>query len=178
MKRLGGYIICLIVLTALTACGGGGPKGPQRPANRDDRSRRDSDLVTMIQVNQRMAEEADREVMRYVQADTLLRYAQCSQGAWVARTTNLPDNEQPKMGEPVQIHMLVYTLDGRDLLQDVEGEFTLGRGELPLGIEYALRELRRGESGRILAPWHAAFGVDGADNIAPYSNVRIEITIH
>ncbi len=175
MKRLVEYITCLILLTA---CGGGGPQGPQRPANRDHRSQRDSDLVAMIQVNQRMAEEADREVIRYVQADTVLRYAQCNQGAWVARTTEMPDNEQPKMGEPVQIHMLVYTLDGQDLLQDVEGEFTLGRGELPLGIEYALRELRRGEQGRILAPWHAAFGVDGADNIPPYSNVRIEITIY
>ncbi len=175
MKRLVGYIICLILLTA---CGGRGPQGPQRPANRDDRSRRDSDLVAMIQVNQRMAEEADREVIRYVQADTLHRYAQCNQGAWVARLTEMLENEQPKMGEPVQLHMLVYTLDGRDLLWDVEGEFTIGRGELPLGIEYALRELRRGEQGRILAPWHAAFGVDGADNIPPYSNVRIEITIH
>ena len=175
MKRLAWYIISLLVLTA---CGGGGPQGPQRPANRQGQSQRDSDLVAMLQVNQRMAEEADREVIRYVQTDSLHRYAQCNQGAWVARLTEMPESEQPKMGEPILLHMLVYSIDGEDLLQDVEGEFTIGRGELPLGIEYALRELRRGEQGRILAPWHAAFGVDGADNIAPYANVRIEITIH
>lgn len=70
----------------------------------------------------------------------------------------------------------IYTLGG-ELLQDIDGMYTIGNGEIPLGIEYALRELYRGESGIIVAPWHAAFGVDGTGNIAPYTNVRIDISI-
>ena len=169
-------ILCYILLMLAFAACHRGPVGPQRPANREGQSRRDSDLITMLQVNERMAEEADREVLNYVLADSLT-YAQCQQGAWVTRTTSMPDHEQPKMGEPVQLEMLIKTLDGQ-LLRDVAGEFTIGKGELPLGIEYAIRELRRDESGIILAPWHAAFGVDGDENIGPYTNVRIELTIH
>lgn len=171
MRRALLYIVFCLLLAACAS-----DPGPQRPANREGETAKDSALVAMLQVNQRMAEEADREVLRYVQADTLHRYAQCSQGAWVARVTSLPESEQPKMGEPVAVVMQIKTLEG-ELLQDVAGEYTIGRGELPLGIEYAIRELRRGEEGIILAPWHAAFGVDGIDNIGAYTNIRIEITI-
>ena len=171
MRRLGLYIVCLL---ALVSCGT--DPGPQRPANREGTTQRDSDLMAMLEVNQRMASEADREVISYVQADTVHRYAQCHLGAWVTHVTRLPESEPPKMGEVVQVKMLIKTLSG-ELLRDVEGEYTLGKGELPLGIEYAIRELNRGEEGLILAPWHAAFGVDGEDNIGPYTNVRIEITI-
>lgn len=170
MRRVGFYIVCLL----LTACAA--DPGPQRPANREGETQRDSDLMAMLQVNQRMAAEADREVMIYIQADTVHRYAQCNHGAWVTHITKVPDSEQPKMGETVQIQMQIKTLSGQ-LLQDVAGEYTLGKGELPLGIEYAIRELNRGEEGVIIAPWHAAFGMDGEDNIGPYTNVRIEITI-
>jgi len=171
MRRAILYTACCLLLAAC-----GNDPGPQRAANREGKTAKDSALLAMMEVNQRLAEEADREILQQVQADTLHRYAQCEQGAWVARVTQLPESEQPKMGEPVAVSMRIRTLDG-ELLQDIEGEYVLGRGEMPLGIEYAIRELRRGEEGIILAPWHAAFGVDGTDNIVPYSNVRIEITI-
>lgn len=82
MRRLGLYIVCLL---ALVSCGT--DPGPQRPANREGATQRDSDLMAMLEVNQRMASEADREVISYVQADTVHRYAQCHLGAWVTHVT-------------------------------------------------------------------------------------------
>ena len=167
--------ISIAVGVLLAACSSS--PAPQRPAQHGNNvAEPDSSLMRLVQLNQRMASEADHEVVGFIQADTAHQYAQCQQGAWVTRTTRVEGGEHPKMTESYHAKMKIYTLSGK-LLQDIEGDYTVGNGEMPLGIEYAIRELYRGESGIIVAPWHAAFGVDGNGNIEPYMNVKIEITI-
>lgn len=159
----------------LAACGSS--TSPQRPAQRGNAiAEPDSSLVNLIQLNQRMASEADREVIHYIQSDSVHQYAQCQQGAWVSRTVKTTGSEHPQMAESYHATMRIYTLSGK-MLQDIEGDYAIGSGDMPLGIEYAIREMYRGESGIIVAPWHAAFGIDGKGNIEPYTNVMIEITI-
>ena len=175
--RVGSIVAIWTLGMALLVSGCGTKSSPQRPAQHgNELAERDSSMERMAQLNQRMVEEADHQVLVYVQADSVHQYARCSQGAWVTRTRKVTDSEHPRMTEKVHVAMQIYTLGG-ELLQDIDGMYTIGNGEIPLGIEYALRELYRGESGIIVAPWHAAFGVDGTGNIAPYTNVRIDISI-
>ena len=84
---------------------------PQRPAQRgNEKAEPDSSLMRLIELNQRMANEADREVVHYVQADSAHQYAQCTQGAWVCRTAKVEGSEHPKMTESYHAQMKIYTL--------------------------------------------------------------------
>lgn len=164
-----------LMAIALCACRPSMP--PQRPANMASETeiKADSDMMALMNINQRLAGEADREINAYIRQDSTHTYAQTDKGAWICRTVKHPEGEHPKMGEEWPVHMLVRTMQG-ELLQDIEGIMTIGSSQLPLGIEMAIREMYHHEEGIILAPWYAAWGVDGYDNIKPYTNLKIEIT--
>lgn len=170
------YILYGLVMGLCMSCG---PQmGPQTPANRasTQQVKADSSMMALLEVNKRLAAEAEREVSARVQADTAHEYALCEEGAWLCRTHRTQEGPHPKTSDIWQIHMLVKTMQG-ELLQDIEGPITIGRGDIPLGIEMAMRQMYSGEDAIIIAPWYAAWGVQGTDNIQPYSNLYIELHI-
>ena len=63
------------------------------------------------------------------------------------------------------------------ILADIEDVFAVDSGDLPTAINRSLRQMRRGEQMRIVAPWYTAYGIEGTNIIKPYTNLVITLTI-
>ena len=76
----------------------------------------------------------------------------------------------------VTLHRTVYTLDSL-LVEDVTEEVTIGQSNQIQAVADALAQMERGQTVTLLVPWYLAYGATGSDKIAPYTNLRIELTV-
>lgn len=161
-------IIWLGVIGVLCSCT---PKtGAQSPSTRNgQRTRTDTTLLQLIEINQHLAEEADRQVAQYSEG-----YALNETGFW---TRGLKTVDHPlQEGEQVEIHIAVYGLDST-LYEHVAQTQTIGKIEHAQAVVEVLSEMEHGQHVSILAPWYVAFGGTGGHNVPPYTNVRIEVEV-
>ncbi len=92
------------------------------------------------------------------------------------------EGDFPQPGDKVKIHYANYTLDG-ELLQSTHVanhpfEFTLGRSEVILGWEQAIRLMKEGGKARILLPSRLAYGERGAGKpIPPFTPLIYDIEL-
>lgn len=173
MKRIVLYIFCLLTLVA---CGG---KGPQRPSRWLGRSPEpDSAMMNLMELNRQMATAADQELLRYVQSQDR-PYALYNGGVWVCTLDNGDLDLQPhRFGQYCVLHIRVYTFDNkRQLLSDECGTYKVGESPLPLALVDVVRDKCPGAHVEMLMPWYSAFGVRGNENIPPYQNLLIDLTI-
>ena len=82
----------------------------------------------------------------------------------------------PQKDETWRLHIKTYSLHGQ-LLLDTEQEYVIGRNELPMCIEMNISEWHRGTKVKIVAPWYAAYGMMGTEDVPAYENVLLEISI-
>ncbi len=73
-------------------------------------------------------------------------------------------------------HCQLFTLAG-ELISDVVQQVNVGKKEVIPAIEYALKQMRRGEKALLLAPWYTAYGAIGNEEVKPYTNLKIEIEV-
>lgn len=159
-------LICMMGL--LYSCT---PKtGAQSPSTRNGhRTRTDTTLLQLIEINQHLAEEADRQVARYSNG-----YVLNETGFW---TRGLKQVDTPLTeGEHVDVLIAIYGLDSI-LYESVAQEQTIGKIEHAQAIVEVLSEMEHGQHVSVLAPWYVAFGGTGGHNVPPYTNVRIEIEV-
>ena len=165
------------LLGLLTACNG--HQGPQRPSRWMGHSPEpDSAQLQLLEFNQRMAAEADAELLRYVEAQSE-SYALYKLGVWVHILEPGDSDREPYMyGQSCPLQMRVYAL-GKDqrLLSDRQGVFRLSGDQLPVAVMEIVPELSPGTHAELIAPWYSAYGVTGNDHVPPYQNVRIDLTI-
>lgn len=162
-------IIWLGVIGVLCSCT---PQtGAQSPSTRNgQRTRTDTTLLHLIEINQHLAEEADRQVAQYSEG-----YALNEIGFWARglKTVAQPLQE----GEQVEMRISIYGLDST-LYESVAQTYTIGKIEHAQAVVEVLQEMEHGQHVSILAPWYVAFGGTGAHNVPPYTNVRIEIEVN
>ncbi len=166
-------ILCLVALL-LCACGG---KGPQRPSQRKGQApKQDTTQLALMELNMQLAQAADAEVLRAVQAQDE-SYALYDGQTWV-HVISTGDTGRPALqpGEQCTMHMRTYSLDGR-LLVDSESTYAVGKNELPPCIDLIAGEFHHGAQLKLYAPWYTAYGLQGTDHIPPYENVIIELDI-
>lgn len=143
---------------------------PQRPTFKNRPQAADSTVVALVEVNQRMAADADSRLARYATED----YALQEEGYWVSGLhdieTGFSDSTQ------VCVRMQVYDTEG-NLYEDRHETFCVGKtGDMRV-LDPVLRQLHRGDSVSILAPWYMAYGSLGSQVVPPYTNVRIELRV-
>ncbi|MCQ2348201.1 MAG: FKBP-type peptidyl-prolyl cis-trans isomerase [Paludibacteraceae bacterium] len=156
--------ICVGMLVA-----GCGRTQPQRPTFLHEEPATDTTVLQTITMNQRMAEEADRQLIRYAEGYVLLE-----ENVWVK---GLDEATQPLTeNELVSLHARFYSLDSV-LLEDHQHEVTVGRIEDIQGIVSVVNKMERGDSVSLLVPWYEAFGSAGNGQVPPYENLRVELTI-
>ena len=175
MKGLGirTLVICGFALL-LIGCGG---TAPQRPSQRMGLApEADSTQLALMELNMQLAQAADHAVQEAAQAQEEA-YALYDGPAWVHIDAR-GDETRPALlpFRSCTAHMRVYALNG-NLLEDTEGTYTIGRHELPQGVEPCVRERRPGAKARLFVPWYAAFGMKGTAHIPPYENVIIDLQI-
>lgn len=157
----------MAICSMLMACG---KTQPQRPTFKNRPQAADSTLVALVEVNQRMAADADSRLARYATED----YALQEEGYWVSGLhdieTGFSDSTQ------VCVRMQVYDTEG-NLYEDRHETFCVGKtGDMRV-LDPVLRQLHRGDSVSILAPWYMAYGSLGSQVVPPYTNVRIELRV-
>ncbi len=175
------FIPCLAL--ALISCHRTQPQSPTRRSGQTA-VKVDTTVLTLLEINQRMAAQADNELLALVdslQKKDSISFAQLRCGAWRKQrdeqTKQLATYAQsPKPNENWLVTWKVYSLQG-EFLQDAEGVYTIKHFDMPLAIEEAVDDMVEGETTTLYAPWYSAFGQQGTSNIKPYTNVRLDVTL-
>lgn len=166
--------IVLAVVSVMLACT---HTPPQRPSQRNGQSalsEADSSLIQLMELNHRMADAADGEIVACV-ADHHDDYYRLDCGAWMRRVRT-SDAPMPQADSFWQVHWRVRTLKDR-LLVDEQKQVKIGRTDMVKAIDEAITFMHEGDTTEVLAPWYTAYGAGGNGTVPPYTNVRIEITI-
>lgn len=165
------FLIVLLTTSLLMGC----QQEPQKARHISEKPEVDSAIIAQLQFNTHMADAADKICKEYVKADSTHQYALDDFGSWYTKTiTNNADSVHE--GQEVSIHLQVSEINGQ-LISDIKTTTHIGTGDLPISITRALKMMHIGEQMHIIAPWYAAYGVEGTKIIKPYSNLSIIITI-
>jgi len=170
LNYLRGYIIAIWFCTLLVGC----TQQPQQVRRLSDKQAPDSALMAQMAFNMQMASDADKACSDWVKQDSAA-YVLDEFGFWYSKTIKQP-TELLQTGEAISIHLLMAELNGQ-ILADIEDVFAVDSGDLPTAINRCLRQMRRGEQMRIVAPWYTAYGIEGTNIIKPYTNLVITLTI-
>ncbi|MBQ7258724.1 MAG: hypothetical protein IJS57_02140 [Paludibacteraceae bacterium] len=168
-----GFIIGVVVV-AMVACS---EQSPQRPSRRMGQApQADSAQLALLSLNQQLTETADETLHRLAQAQEE-PYALYENGTW-AYLIDPGDATRgvPAEGEECTVHMRIFSLEGH-LYSDIEQTAHAGKYELPGAVDANIGEWNHGTKARLLAPWYAAYGIKGTDDIPPYENVIIELEL-
>ena len=163
------FIIALI----MTAC----TIAPQRPSQRSGQSAEpDSAMLAMVEMNQQLAEAADRELLSYMRNHPG-RWFEQEDGSWCEPDT-IPLNYAYSPTRPIRLHLITRDLNG-NLLSDVQGEYQLGKCQLPQAVEnyITIHYPQSTIHFKVLAPYYVAYGSRGMETIPPYTNVMIEVKV-
>ena len=170
-KRTVGIVVMAL---ALAGCHHTAPQNPSQRKGSEPTV--DSAQLALMELNQHLAATADMQLAQIVQEQPE-RYALYEGSAWIAILDRGDENsETPKQNEEWTVHMRTYDLDGH-MLMDSEATYRIGKRELPQAAETAIAELYRGGKAKVIAPWYAAYGMQGNDFVAPYQNVIIELEL-
>ncbi len=167
------YIIC-IGLLLLVGCG---KSKPQLPSNKPQAGATDSTLLSIVELNQTLAEKADAELAIHV-ANGDLPYVRHELGFWYLMQERTSGADiQPE--QTVELLYKVYLLDGT-LCEDIKRTARVGKKEVLEAIDCILPQLHAGEKVEILAPWYMAYGREGDESIGilPYQHVKIELIVN
>ena len=167
-KSLSALLLALILL--LPACG---KTKPQSPSNRRGETQQDTAAMALVLMNQRLAEQADKEVLEYVRQQDAPQYALANAGYWTRRLMRT-DNQQIDRQATLDIRLLIYNLQGQMLIDSRE-TVSIPEGNLIFPVVETLWSMNYGESAELVIPWYAAFGAAGNSFVPPYTNVKIII---
>jgi len=172
----GGWMIGVGVLMAvmLTACA---HQAPQRPSARKGvEPKPDSAQLALMELNMRLAQAADEELVRYVQSSGWA-FALYENHTWMC-VRDMGDETLPLIlrGEEHIVQMEVYDLNGKRLA-DIQRQYRIGKMELPPAVDECIVYLHPQAQARLAAPWYMAFGAGGGNGVPPYTNVLIDLKI-
>lgn len=164
-------VIAMVMATSCTHT------APQRPSQRNGQRAHatDSTALALLQLNSRLADEADREIAQWVQQQGG-HFAMNEVGAWVQRIDYHDEGPCPQKDEEWTIAIQVYDMQD-SLLLDSEQSYRIQHDELPLAVEVAIQELHHGDKARLASPWYAAYGIHGNEHVGAYKNVIIDIEL-
>ena len=169
------HIIIAVMAVLLMACH---RTAPQRPSQRLNGSAPEADSASLaiLTLNQKLAMSADDQLLNLMQAQEE-QYALYESNTWMTILDRGDETEPtPQLNEEWTIRMKIYTLE-KELLVDTEQSYTIGKEELPEGVENKLGYLHRYGKARLLVPWYSAYGVTGTKEVEPYENLIIEIEL-
>ena len=175
-------LVAVLLLMALTGC-------QYRSGSRSASTEQDSAAIAEIQAYQRRSMQAEYDVMAMVKADSVHRWTQHEFGWWYAythRSENHEDIISYALVKEVEypIHETIYTLDGSRMIVDAIREYDNAEtspamnGEEPFAYQMMLREIVPDDTVMLLIPWMLAYGRYGSDQVQPYTNILVRLTLH
>ena len=168
MSKATQHIILCLMATMLVACSSTGAQRPSQRTRQTDTT--DTTVVQMVDLNRRMAEEADRSLTYLAQEG----YVLTDENYWV-RGINIDDRTPVTTGER-RLRLQIRQMDG-SLIEDKQTNVQIEKSGLLPAIDDLLPLTRPGDSVQIVAPWYMAYGAIGNGRVKPYTNVQIELLI-
>ncbi len=164
------FALVLALILSLISCN---RTKPQSPSNRHAASQKDSAAIAMVLLNQRLAQQADKDVIDFVRKQGAEQFVLENGGYWVTKTKRT-DAEQISENTTLDIRLIVYDLE-EHMLIDSRENINLKQHELIAPVLETLHSMHYGESARLVIPWYAAYGATGSALIPPYTNLIIDI---
>lgn len=164
--------MCIAVMMGVLCLVGCGKQQPQNPTYHSGHTptREDSALIQLMEINTRMVEEADRQICQYAEG-----YTRRDIGAW---TKGLPWNDRTLSEESrVRLNLRVYQLDST-LLEDITETVTVGQISRMEALADVVPEMNIGDTIEMLVPWYVGYGSTGNEHVAPYTNLRLKLSIY
>ena len=193
MKLLSTIHFQLSTIALIIAFAGCAPQAPQRPSQRSGQTPKpDSMTLAMVELHQRLVDAADVELINYIRNHPDQWISQ-NDGSWYSPNLSAEGaptntNNSKLSNQTATLHSTLSTLNSislrlitRDLdgklLSDVEGEYELGKCQLPEAVENVITTQLSTFNFKIAAPWYVAYGSKGNDAVPQYQNVIIEVYI-
>ena len=152
----------------LAACG---KVKPQMPFSLRHKQEQDSAALALILFNQRMALQADKDILEYVKQHDVETFAMGVTGYWFRKTLKT-DKEQISDSTDIDLRVVYYSLDGK-MYTDYREPVNLKNTEIIFPVRDMLDNMKTGEQAELIVPWYAAYGSTGTADIPPYTNLRI-----
>ena len=187
MKHFIALTTC-VATCALLLCAGCQRRAQGSSALREEGELPDSAALEQIYAFQLEVLNSEDEVLATVKSDTV-GWVQHDCGWWYRYTHRSEKHvDYYAMAPPKDLSGLiresVYSLDGKTLLVDAIREFDniesspSADGEEPYAYRIMLREMFPKDTVVMLLPWSMAYGAKGRDYVAPYTNIRVLLTMH
>lgn len=138
-----------------------------------ERRTADSTVLGLVELNEKMAADADRRIAEYVNEECLL-YSLQEEGYWAKGLHDIATGFRDSTN--VSVQMQVYDMEGT-LYEDRDETLLVGHTADMRVLDPVLRKMHPGDSVSVLAPWYLAYGSLGSQIVPPYTNVRIELQI-
>lgn len=172
------YLVLILSLTLFFSCCDR-KIAPQRPSNSNES---DTARIAIMELNQRLAIEADNEINAIANRlnDSLLAagavpYRRQEHGYWL-RIVSPGSGDKLLTDDKVAVSYTLYLPDGTPAEQN-STDITVGRKQVPDAIDLALQQMQRGAKAEIIATWALLYGRTGTENIPPYSQGLISLTV-
>ena len=162
-------ILILLVFAALIGCQ---KTKPQMP-NKLHATKEDSAAVALVMMNQRLAEQTDKELLEYVKQHDPETFVAGVQGYWYKKIVKT-DAHVIKEDMSPDVRLIISTLDGKMLI-DSRQIVNFSDNDLIVPIRDVLLMMRIGEQAEVLIPWYAAYGTTGNQFVPPYANIKVVI---
>ncbi len=171
-------LLSLLLLVGITTCQRTRPQSPSQRNGIPATTTEQQAVIDLVELNQKMAAEADKALIRYVQNHPDGTYTQQRAGYWMHYVTHQYDNDGDGLeeGDKCMVHLVTRTLD-RELLTDSEQEIILGHDELPTAVYLTIKQMHHGEQVELLCPWYCAYGANGNELVGAYQNIIYEIEL-
>jgi len=134
---------------------------------------KDSTEQSLIEMNKAMTLREDSLIQEFINKQSVV-FRKIPSGIWyrIQKTTKL---DSIKNDSIISFSYIVYSLEGVKLKEGIKTN-QFNKKELPAGLEEGLKLMRKGESARIIIPWYLAYGMQGNEEIPPYTSIIYDVS--
>lgn len=169
-KILQNILIIICFVLSLIGCS---RTKPQSPSNRRVESK-DSASIALVLMNQRLAQQADKEILDYIKSFNQEQYTLMETGYWYKKL-NRTDGDVIINGKEIDLRIIMSELNDNRMLTDIRKYQKVSESQMLFAIWETLLQMHLGEHAVLIVPWYAAYGSTGCSDVPPYTNLKIEI---
>ncbi len=161
MNRL---IVILFIAAAAWSCSN---------KRHDEKLKQAPGIAQMADINRQLLIKDRERILSYIERKGL-DMAETSSGLWISSV--FAGNKGIKEGSTVKLEYKCSLLDGTRLYDSASDgimTFTIGRSDVPAGLNEGVKMLEKGDSAVMILPNHLAYGLLGDDNKVPARSVLV-----
>lgn len=142
-------------------------QNPQLPSNKVHIT--DSSEAKLREFNKEITLNEDSAIVEFL-ASQNMEFSKTESGIWYhfEKQSNLKQLIEEKT---INFSYQAFSIDGNLLLLEENKTILLGKKQVPTGLEEALKLMKKGEAVRFIVPSYLAYGVQGNEQIDPYTTI-------